>query len=836
MTKVNNKKTIGKLANSAFRNNKTRNLFAIVAILLTTVLFTGLFTVAASLNESMQESTMRQVGGSTHGTFKYIDQETYDKIKTHPSIKEIGYSVVMSIADNKPLATRPTEIRYMSGEKQAERFYTLPTTGRLPQADHEIATDTIVLNQLGVPAELGQTVTLEFTISGQQYTQDFTLVGFWEGDPLMHASQALLNRGYIETMLKDYVPVHNEDIIGTMNADVMFSNSINIEGKLEKVLADLGYAPGEIAIGINWAYTGNSGEMDFGTVISVGGALLMIVLCGYLIISNVFAISITKDIREYGLLKTIGTTGRQIKRMIGKQAVLLCLIGIPLGLIAGYLVGVAMVPTVLSVVSTNYIKFSASPLIFIGSALFAIVTVAVSVARPARMAAKVSPIEALRMSDVTGGKKSMRNSGKISLLRMARYNVFRNGKKAILVMLSLSLSLMILNGAYSLANSFDMEKYLAGEILTDYALADVSYFNVHLSYTNQGTLSPEFLAELTQQKGIEQLNKIYFSDFAYDADPRLSGLPDRLEKELGIEGRWLEFTKNELANPQWNGHMYGLEDDTFSTLNVFSGTIDLEKLKTGGYVIAMAYDTEGKVSVYNVGDKVTIAGRNGVTKEYEVMAVANVPWPISIRHSHPISPEFILPAQLFLENMEQKAPMLVTLDVADELIPQMDAFVTNWKEADLNFHYNSRASLAEEYRGTQQTYRMVGTVLSLLVGFVGIMNFINTMLTSVISRRREFAMLQSVGMTTKQTERTLLLEGVLYSVFTLLFTLTIGYFISQMMITSITGGSRFMNNYFTIMPSLLCFPALLAISAIVPLLCQRTVGKQSIVERLREAE
>lgn len=155
MLKVNNKKSIQLLSKSSFGENKMRNLFAVIAIILTAVLFTGLFTVAGSLIASMEESTMRQIGGNFHGGLKYLSPEQYNTLKTHPSIKEISYSVVLGVGENKELAKRTTEIRYTNDEINAKGMFSMPTTGRLPQKDDELATDTLVLERLGIPAEVG---------------------------------------------------------------------------------------------------------------------------------------------------------------------------------------------------------------------------------------------------------------------------------------------------------------------------------------------------------------------------------------------------------------------------------------------------------------------------------------------------------------------------------------------------------------------------------------------------------------------------------------------------------------------------------------------------------
>lgn len=139
---------------------------------------------------------------------------------------------------------------------------------------------------------------------------------------------------------------------GSYNLDVMFDNAVNISEKMDTVLANYGYQDqsrtedGYISTGVNWGYTATSlfSEMDAGTILSILCILVLILFTGYLIIYNVFQISVTNDIRFYGLLKTIGTTSRQIRRIVRQQALLLSIFGIPLGLIVGYGVGGAAHP------------------------------------------------------------------------------------------------------------------------------------------------------------------------------------------------------------------------------------------------------------------------------------------------------------------------------------------------------------------------------------------------------------------------------------------------------------------------------------------------------------
>ena len=125
--------------------------------------------------------------------------------------------------------------------------------------------------------------------------------------------------------------------------------------------------------------------------------LILVAFTGYLVIYNIFQISVAGDIRYYGLLKTIGVTPKQLRRLIRQQALLLSALGIPVGLLLGYGVGAAAVPITMSTstMGGRYTTVSVSPWIFLFSTVFALLTVLLSCARPGRIAGRVSPVEAV---------------------------------------------------------------------------------------------------------------------------------------------------------------------------------------------------------------------------------------------------------------------------------------------------------------------------------------------------------------------------------------------------------------------------------------------------------
>lgn len=832
MLNVKNKKAINKLSMSSFKNNKLRNIFITIAISLTTILFTSLFTISLSLIESLESSTMRQVGSSSHGTFKNLTLEEYNIISKHNSIQNIGYSVVLGFAENKKLVKRPSEIRYTSGKWQAENMFAFPSEGRLPENEYEIAADTIVLEKLGIPCKLGEQVSIEYSLDQKKVIDNFKLVGFWEGDIAIPASEIWVSPSYAKNKLKDY---KGDPIVGSINADVSFSNSLFIEKKMQNIINESSLE--NIDYGVNWAYFGNGENFDIYSFLSFISIIILICFSGYLIISNIFYISVFKDIRYYGLLKTIGTTSKQIKKIILFQTLILCVFGIPLGMIFGFLFGKLFTPLILSTLNTTKFVISINPYIFIFSALFSIFTVIVSINKPSRLSRKVSPIEALRKTEVYSSRTNSKQSRKITMFRMANENIFRNKKKFSKVVISLSLSIIILNSTYSIANSFDMEKYLSNCMTKDFSVADAAYYNVYQTYNNEQTLSKDFLNQLYSNSQIKSTGNIYFEELIYPIDDNIKNTVISAIKEFNMSAKKSSFFNEEILRENLEALYYGLDDSLIEDLEIFDGKVDKAKFKSGNYILVNTFDSAGKIKYYNIGDKVTITFPNGNSKSYEIMAIANIPYPISCRYSKPIDVEFFTSSNEFINNIGDIAPMLTTFDVNEGYNSQIETFLDNYcKNINTDMQYTSKALFVKEFENLKNTYMSVGMALSIILGFIGIMNFSNTVITSLIDRKHELAILKSIGMTNSQTLRMLTIEGLLYIIFTLLFSLSIGSVIGFYLIQLSMGGNIAFSAKFSIMPSILCTPILILISIFIPLISHKIINKDSITERLREAQ
>ena len=838
MLKVRNQKAIARLSKKSMQANRLRNVVAIIAIALTATLFTALFTIGGGMMKSMELSTMRQIGTSAHAGYKYLTQAECDAVKEHPLIKDISYTIIMGHAENPALHKLSVELRYAE-DKAAQWEFCYPETGTMPQGYQEAAVSTAVLDALGLPHELGQQVPLDFTVRGQTYHDTFTVCGIWQSDPIAMAEEVWLSKEYVLEHSPLYTQSYNNrgdgDFSGTINADLYFANSWDIAGKLDRVTTESGFAAGQLEDGVNWAYSAS--EVDGTTILLIMVVLLLILAAGYLIIYNVFYISVAQDTRYYGLLKTIGTTGRQLKVLVRKQALQLSVIGIPLGLIAGYLLGVCLMPVILSMtILADYAAYSASPLIFGGAALFALGTVWLSCHKPCRLAASVSPMEALRYNEAAKGRHVSRHSRKVSPYAMAWQNVWRAKKKVLAVLLSLSLGIVLMNTVCTLTNSFDLDKYVENRVISDYNVANA----VFLHQFQQMNVDDDTLADFQEMASITDVLPVYMHEaqipLTEEARERMLDYIQRYGDQWDTDH--VASMQQTLSEDQpFNGHIYGADRAVLEKIGAQEG-IDWDKFASGQYVLIIPSHDWGQgpeTPFYSPESTVTLPDGQGDLREYTVLAQGTIPYAASCQHSHRVDLQFILPTSAYTAAYPDDAPMRVLFDV---LPGQEDAVQAAVQEycAESDMDYVSKATYEAELGDTKLMITAVGGTLGLILGLIGILNFVNAMITSIFSRRRELAMLQSIGMTTRQLLYMLITEGLIYIALTAVIVLTIGLALTWAIVQAASQLTFFITAHLTLWPILLSLLLLTIIAWAVPTIRFRNVTRQSVVERLRQAQ
>ena len=878
---VKNRKCIRKLSWRSLWASRKRNIIAIIAIALTALLFTSLFTIVMSINSSYEMYTFRQVGGYCHGTFKEVTEEQIENISAHSNVKAAGKRITVGYMDGGVFAKAPAEVSFMD-DNCTEWSFAEPTTGHKPQGRNEITMDTHALKLLGVEPEVGAEIEMTYTVGSlsempYEKTDTFTLAGWWEYDDISPVHYINISEEYAkeieaEAMSKGLEPFR-------IDLNVMMASNMNIRGQMEQVDLDLGYAWDEtcegelVRIGVNWGYTtAQLGESkDVTTLIAIIAFLALVILTGYLIIYNIFQISVTGDIRFYGLLKTIGVTPRQLRRIIRQQALILCVVGIPVGLLLGYVVGAALTPVVMArtTLGVGVSTVSTSPLIFFASALFALITVLLSCSRPGKIASKVSPVEATKYTEIVRSKKKHRTTRGAKVHQMAFANLGRNKRKTVLVVISLSLSVVLLNILVTFTGGFDMEKYLMKQTCADFVVSNTDYFRFSLEADNyfDEDIIKEISSNTTQSLsgcGYKLIGEDPIGWMTEDAWRK--GMANYVSQENIEAALSWKPRQGELVGE--NALIEGLDETLFEKLTVIDGDIR-PMLQGSENYIALAVDTDDYGNVLDldsypeIGTTQTITyvdeayfidSRTGelsnentpgeylqyyVAKSHEVTyticAYVVIPNAMSHRYGS-LGYSFVLPVDKLKNDSGQDViPMVYLFDTPDAIAEEAaEKYLADITSADVSgLMYESKATLRAEFEGFQNMFLLLGGLLCAIIGLVGILNFFNTIMTGILSRKREFAVLQAVGMTSKQLKAMLIYEGLFYALSSALCALVLSFVINPLVGDLLENMFWFFSGKLTIVPVIIAIPIFALLGWLIPYAMYNQAAKYSIVEQLR---
>ena len=855
MYKVKNKHTIYRLALRSLKESRLRNIVAVIAIMLTCIMFTSLATLGLGSMDAFEQAAMRKAGGSGHASVKYVDDSVFDAIKDDKSIEQIGYRRLLSdYVKNPDLSKRPGEFWYYD-ESAIDMGFATPKEGHIPEKENEIMVDTMALEMMGIKPKVGTKITLDLTINKKGEKRDFILSGYWESDPAFNASLILASKSYMEKHASELSHTNiNEGIYtGTITCEITFKKAYDIVDQTTELLFKYGYqdvddtAPHYILTNVNWGSISNSLSDDpltFGIIVV---AAVVILLSGYLIIYNIFQISIIKDIHFYGLLKTIGATKRQIGKIIHIQALLLSIIGIPLGLIIGFMIGAKLVPMVMEATaySGTEITVEINPWIFVSAFIFTIITVFISTIRPGRTAGKMSSIEAVKYTDIKVKKKEKKTTNGGKIWKMALSNLGRNKGKTILILLSLSLGLLILNSCFTISHSLDGDKFVsqfvASDFSTEYTVPpDNSYMGI------DDTVPEDAVSAFQSLDSFKDGGRLFYS--AYE---------DSLIKNKPAD-RYNNFEEDKKMDPNAlddrTADLYGAEDFILENSEVIEDIFDIEKFKTGKYVLLGVevddygkpyYEESSEKQNIKIGEEVTLKTLCGISDEdeqkvktgkYTVMAKIKQN-PINHIHAYSTTYNFYLPAETYLDIVEGHPLFSYSFNVKKDSLGDVERYMKNYTEkVNKDLTYTSKATAIEDFEGLNSIIMIFGGLLSLIIALIGILNFTNSIITGIISRRREFAMLEAVGMTRRQLVGMIMLEGLLYGIGTIVILLIISIAASEFALNHLLSNLWFASYKLTVMPLLICYPILIALTIIIPRISNKVLMKDSVVDRIRESE
>ncbi len=378
-----------------------------------------------------------------------------------------------------------------------------------------------------------------------------------------------------------------------------------------------------------------------------------------------------------------------------------------------------------------------------------------------------------------------------------------------------------------------MDKYLADLILADFELSDATSEDYINNYDPHGTtLTDSLVAQAEGQEGVEASGHLFSAQIDWRMDEStLQNVAafyteDKLADWETYDPTGARQLRDVLETGDGSAILYGLDGIPLEAITqeqyVLEGSFDATTFASGDYVLAVGPSLElgteyPVLPTPSAGSTVELNGRT-----YTVMAVV-----------YPLNPVTQLTVQQGAGEWPDHTLRKLFLNVDDVHIDTVQAFLDDYMATtDPGLPVASRQTMAEQYEAQTRSSAVMGNAVSVVIALVGVLNFINSMVTAIVSRKREFAVIQSVGMTKKQLNRMLVNEGLFYAVLTLAASYLISSLAVGVVVRAMVEGG-FTTFRFTLLPLAVCTPILLAFAILIPYRCFRNLEKHSIVERLR---
>ena len=851
MTNVDSRGTLRLITKRFMNANRKRNIIAVIAITLTALLFTTLFTGSQSLILSKRAAEIRQFMSSSHAVAQDMTRQQAEialtALKTDRDIDRYGRGIFLGGGMNREFDFS-TEVRF-ADEAMAESYNCMPTSGHLPQKQNEIAVSTLILDRLGLPHKLGQHITVTWEKEGASHktqTDEFVVSGFWQGDKAVIAQLLFVSESYAEKNAAS--PSESEIAEGYFNGSydfaVWYSNLWGLDKKTEKLSKQAGLLGKDSVFEVNPAYS-LSGEDSF-SFGSVAVLLLFIMLAGYLIIYNVFSLSVRTDIRAYGLLKNVGTTGKQLKKIVRMQALILSAIGIPIGIAAGYLAAICMAPSLnagnavsAQDAASSVVVVNASPVIFAAAAVFTLITVYLSCFQSCRIVEKVSPVEALRLAEdntMHKRKAGIKNkSFSAGWCKMAFRNMLRDWKKGLIVMVSIALSMLVVNCIVMLVNGYDFDSYKKIFLSSDFKIDQMTSLS---TTTNFEGVTPGVQQELEACPYSKATGYVYYSPEKHTMESSLKKNCDKFAEEY--KSYWSDYELKKWSGLQSSGkidvHFLGISKCVFDTLEWKDKPCSWSDFKTCKYVITdyNRYLEPEYCSYYTAGDSFEMEYSSGQKKQYTVLGEAAMPYAIDYPYADTLYITVMVPEDEFKACTGINSAMYAVMDAKKGQEKQAAEYLekTVLKDYDM-LNVFSILMMKESFQKYVSKYYSVGAFLVIILLGIAVMNFFNTTAVSVLSRKRELTLLEAVGMARRQIIWMLIAEGCIYFIGAFIIAIFLVCFTAEKLLSHTVGQAFFFNMHLTVMPCVCMIPLFFIIAVLIPYYQYRKLGSESIVDRLR---
>ena len=819
----NNGRCIRELAVRSVKSSRMRNVF----IVLTIVLSVSLLMVMALFYAGMHTATKRQVEGMQHVIYNGLSEEQL----TAMAGADTDSTYVLGIKQGQGVeidGTMVSPVAYEDAPLKDEDVHLKTvelTEGEMPESADEAVLADAYCRLAGVEAKPGEQVSVTW-LDGT--TETYTISGIYHAEEHQPYYNVILSETYARegSQLKD---IPWQAVVCLADAEKMTQDEF--ENVADTFGEKFGVARRNVNLNGTFQRSLPGGEQQMQEMLTIAGVGIGILLVSVLVIYSVFYLSVVGRIRQFGQLRTIGMTRRQIRKMVRTEGMLLSVRGIPIGLVIGGAVSYFIRPDGWSWINVLLISavVTAADL----------VTVLLSIRRPAKIAASISPVEAVKYTGYEPGglkknKAGRRGEGakdrrneqsrrkkvrRITPSGLAFMSTSRNKKKTALTMASLGIGGVLYMLAAFWVSSTDQESYArTGEYSYGEFLITYSYNVVQTTEHGQTQLQAEHPMDENLINAIGEIDGV-----------------EQISTAEMLSAAWESNGDNGTVNVS---PFHREREESLREMN-HEGEISYEDLEQNGGIICTDGDGVWR-DVYGwdiqVGDEVTLTWYDGHEMQERTFEVKGVidghDYTGELRDN---STSFILPDTVLSD-------MVGGIDLTNTAVIKVDREKERQVEDALNlmmedYPYLSLGTLREEMLQVESMFNLLFSVLVglsvFIIGFA-LINLINTLITNILTRDHEFAMLQSVGMTRKQLSGMLRMEALILAGGNLLITLVIGTSAGYVMIKILRYfGAAYMHFVF---PGWF-FAGYAVFIVLVPVLITeymvRRFSRQTLVERLR---
>ncbi len=822
----NNRSVINKLAENTIRTNKRQFFILFLTILLSSFMLFSIFTIGLTYLDLSRLQNTRLYGSEYDiAVMNGFTEDQREILCNRSDIKSVG---VLAYCGNVKSSDsdRSVNAGFLWGDKMYWESQKAPAVtemkGHYPQTRNELLATEEVLEACGKSSlSVGGCLSLTYEDYTGIHTTDFVISGIWKGYGGDKASF------YVS---KDFYEQTGYDLESSGILQVKFKSNYMTGKTIEKLRESLGLSLTQVFQASEYI------ERSLTILFAVLGLCFIICLSAYLLIYNILYLSVSGKIRYYGLLQTLGMTKKQLVRFIRKQILLVGVTGITAGIILGISVSLILVPYVVKVlgISLGNTGLYFYPEVLTLSILVTAAAILCGVRKPVHIAADVTPVEAVKYrGNIVVPCARKKRQGNL-YWRMAKDQLKNNKKRTAVVFLSLAMSLIVFFCLTTLIDSQGRRTVYPNYWDADFIIHNSTQTTEDITSLRQA-IDDAFLSDIQKTEGVAEIHAVKGIPvtFPYEeggfSDFWIKGCTE-MKPYLTCSDAVSEYQKNP---EKYYGMIKGIDESEFDYLNGSLGSIiDQQEFLSGKTAILQYAGFE--IPKKWIGSSISFSTGNQ-KQEIKIGAV-------SYGDYYGATVNFganLIVSENYLESLTSKPYVLsLTVKYKQSYDVETEKEIKNIIEANPYNHdllsiskYDDMKTIQDSQSGMFET----GTVISLLLLLVGMLNYINTMANSMQNRKLTFSIMESVGMSKKQVKKLLIREGMLYAGGSVFITLTIGTGITWFIFQSM--------NYMKIPFAIPVLPLLCAI-LLVMILCvltpivtyKRTVRNRSVTERLREYE